>query len=278
MKHTTTSSAAELLHARYGTNSLPASQDWNEILGTILNHRSIRDYQDRPLPVGTLELLIAAAQSASTSSNLQAWSVIAVEDPARRERMSALAGKQAYVHQAPLFLVWLADLSRLARAAQARNMPHAALDYSEMFLLAALDTALAAQNAALAAESLGLGIVYIGGIRNHPEEVAAELHLPPLSMAVFGMCVGYPVEENAAAVKPRLPQAAVLHREVYDTAAEPAALETYNQAMAAFYAEQKMQVRGDWVEHSARRIAGPDKLAGRETLRASLERLGFTLK
>jgi nitroreductase len=270
--------AAELLRARYGADQVLSDLAWNQTISTILSHRSIRSYQDQPLPAGTLELLMAAAQSASTSSNLQAWSVVAVEEPARKERLSHLAGDQPHVRQAPLFLVWLADLSRLARAAEARGLPHAALDYTEMFLLGAIDAAVAAQNTAVAAESLGMGVLFVGGIRNHPEGVAAELHLPPAVFAVFGMCVGYPAEGGTAAIKPRLPPSAVLHRETYDFSAEPAALDAYNQAMAAFYAEQQMRVRGDWVDHSTRRVAGPQTLSGRDTLRETLERLGFALK
>jgi nitroreductase len=269
--------AADLLRARYGSESLPSGESWNATISAILGHRSIRSYQELPLPADALDVLVAAAQSASTSSNLQAWSVVAVEDAARKERLSLLAGDQAHIRQAPLFLVWLADLSRLARAAESRDLPHAALDYTEMFLLAVIDAALAAQNAAIAAESLGLGVVYIGGMRNRPEDVAAELRLPAGVFAVFGMCVGYPASESAA-IKPRLSQATVLHREVYDTATELAALEAYNQAMNAFYVEQQMRVRGDWVAHSASRVAGPETLSGRDTLRASLERLGFPLK
>jgi nitroreductase len=271
MTTTDTTTAAKLLRARYGTGPIPSGDSWNTTISTILGHRSIRDYDDTPLPKGALDVLVAAAQSASTSSNLQAWSLVAVEDPARKERLSLLAGDQSHIRHAPLFLVWLADLSRLARAAGSRDLSSDALDYTEMFLIAAIDAALAAQNAAVAAESLGLGVVYIGGMRNHPEEVSAELRLPPGAFAVFGMCVGYPATDSAT-IKPRLPQAAVLHRETYDTTVEPAALDSYNQAMAAFYAEQQMRVRGDWVEHSARRVGGPD------TLRASLARLGFPLK
>ena len=65
---------------------------------------------------GTLEMLVAAAQSASTSSNLQAWSLVAVEDSARKARLAELVGNQAHVRAAPLFLVWLADLARLERS------------------------------------------------------------------------------------------------------------------------------------------------------------------
>jgi nitroreductase len=222
--------------------------------------------------------MIAAAQSAATSSNLQTWSVVAVTDPERKHRLATLAGDQNQIRRAPLFLVWLADLARIAQAAAARQMPHEGLDYLEMWLVGVIDAALAAQNAVVAAESLGLGTVYIGAIRNHPLEVAAELQLPPLVMPVFGMCVGRPNPARPAAIKPRLPQDAVLHREVYRPEQIPPAVERYNETMKAFYAAQQMNVEGDWVDHSARRVAGPHTLSGRDVLRDVLHRLGFRLK
>jgi nitroreductase len=69
-----------------------------------------------------------------------------------------------------------------------------------MFLMAAIDTALAAQNAVVAAESLGLGTVYIGALRNQPERVAQVLGLPHKSFAVFGLCVGHADPEQPTGV------------------------------------------------------------------------------
>lgn len=221
--------------------------DWNDCLTTLLSHRSIRAYLPNPLPVGTLELIVAAAQSAATSSNLQTWSVIAVEEAERKERLSNLAGNQGHIQQCPLFLVWLTDLARLNHVAESRGS-HDALDYLEMFVTAIVDARLAAQNAAVAAESLGLGTVYIGAMRNHPEEVASLLDLPPHVFAVFGMCVGYP-NPDSATVKPRLPQLAVLHRETYNLAEQDEAIANYNEVMKAFYSEQQMNIPGDWSEH-----------------------------
>ena len=82
--------------------------------------------------------------------------------------------------------------------------------------------------------SLGLGQVLIGAMRNHPEEVAAELGLPPHVMALFGMCVGYPDPTVATGVKPRLPQRAVLHREQYSAAGQPGVFVEYNERIRAF--------------------------------------------
>jgi hypothetical protein len=147
-----------------------------------------------------------------------------------------------------------------------------------MFVMATVDAALAAQNAAVAAESLGLGIVYIGAMRNRPEEVAAVLGLPPHVFAVFGMCVGYPDKAKPAAIKPRLPQSAVLHRETYKLTEQDDAIAQYNEVMNAFYTQQQMNISGDWSEHSVKRVASPGSLSGRDRLREALNHLGFQLR
>ena len=87
--------ARDRLWARYRDEEFAdrlSSVPWNDALDTMTSHRSVRSYRDEPLPPGTLELLIAAAQSAATTSNLQAWSVIAVEDPARKARSPPISG------------------------------------------------------------------------------------------------------------------------------------------------------------------------------------------
>lgn len=263
---------------RYSAHPFQTDAPWNETLASLLAHRSIRAYLPDPLPPQTLEVLIAAAQSAATSSNLQTWSVVAVENPDRKATLSQLAGNQAHIRQCPLFLVWLADLARLHHLAAQRNLTAEGLDYLEMFLTAVIDAALAAQNAAIAAESLGLGTVYIGGMRNQPEAVAEALQLPPHLFAVFGLCVGYPDSAKPAAVKPRLPQAAVLHRETYSLEAQNGAIADYNDTMQKFYQSQQMNVAGDWVEHSVKRIATAQALSGRDRLKDILHKLGFSLR
>lgn len=270
-----TDRAAEYWYQRYRTVPDRLSDTWNDTLSTLLSHRSVRDYRSTPLPEGTLEHLVAAAQSASSSSNLQTWSVVAVEDPARKAALAEAANHQAHILQAPVLLVWIADLARMARIAEQENLPYEGLDYLEMFLTASIDAALAAQNAVVAAESLGLGVVYIGALRNRPEVVAELLGLPPRTFAVFGLCVGYPDASVATGVKPRLPQAAVLHRERYQLD-QDSAIATYNEVVKDFYTEQKMDISGNWSEHSAKRVA-VSSLSGRDRLREILNRLGFPL-
>lgn len=263
---------------RYRHDGHAPPAQWNETLDVLLLHRSVRHFLPEPLPPGTLETLIAAAQSAPSSSNLQAWSVVAVEDPARKERLSLLAGNQGSIRRAPLFLVWLIDHQRLRAIAGTQGREADGLSYTESFLLGAVDATLAAQNATVALESLGLGAVYIGAMRNKPAEVAAELGLPPNVFALFGMAVGRPDPATPADVKPRLPQDAVLFREQYAwTDDHHAAAESYNPRIRAFQREQGMPEQ-DWTVQAVTRTASWESLAGRHVLRDVLGGLGFELR
>lgn len=268
--------AAALLAARYGASPPQARLRWNSVVETLLNHRSVRAYRPDPLPEGTLETAIAAAQSAATSSNLQTWSVVAVEDPARKARLAAIAASQKHIVQAPLFLVWLADLSRLERVADAQGADAEALRYVEMLIVAMVDAALAAQNAVVAVESLGLGTVYIGALRNDITAVARELALPPHVMPLFGLCVGHPDESAPASIKPRLALDAVLSREQYSSEGEGRAVASYDAAFAAFQTSQGLPAER-WSARATGRVRTRAALHGRDRLREALNGLGFRL-
>jgi nitroreductase len=270
-------SPEELLRRRYGERQPAATSGWNAAIEAMLAHRSVRTFLPHPVPEDVLQLAIAAAQSAPTSSSLQAWSVVAVEDLERRAQLEQLAGPNPQIVSAPLFLVWLADLSRLRGIARAEDRTGEGLDYFESFLLASIDAALAAQNALVALESLGLGTCYIGGIRNRPVEVGEMLNLPPETFAVFGMTVGYPDPAVATEIKPRLPQSLVLHREHYQQAAPDADLQAYDDRMRAFQAGQAMATRG-WTSVAASRIADTAALKGRDRLLETVRRMGFKVK
>lgn len=260
---------------REDVENLPAG--WVPMVDELLEHRSVRSYLRTPLPPGTIELLVAAAQSASTSSNKQFWSVVAVEDASRKQRLASLCANQVFIAEAPVLLVWLADLSRIASIGQASGRGLEGLDYVESFLVATIDATLAAQNAAVAAEAMGLGIVYIGAMRDHPVEVARELRLPPRCMALFGMCIGHPDPATPTDLKPRLPQAAVLHRECYSSDVWTDAVLRYVQHNNAFRAEQGMP-ETDWTDQIISRVKDAAALKGRQHLRAALLQLGFELK
>jgi nitroreductase len=270
------SDPTELLRARYGTQPLPPLPTFNPVLETLLSHRSVRSFLPDALAEGTLETLITAAQSAPTSSNLQAWSVIAVEDPERKARLADLAGAQAHIREAPLFLVWLADLSRLGRLAKRAGRQAEGLRYLDTFIVSITDAALAAQNVVTAAESLGLGTVYIGALRNRLDEVVGELGVPQQVFPVFGLVVGKPDPLRPATVKPRLPQRAILHRERYAAVPSDDEVADYDRVLEGFYASQGQQsVR--WSSQAVQRVHAAETLNGRQHLRAKLAQLGFEL-
>jgi nitroreductase len=269
--------AHRLLHQRNRDAALAPPAQWNEVLETILSHRSVRGFLPHALPEGTLELLVAAAQSASTSSNLQFWSVVAVQQSERKSRLAELAGQQQFIREAPLLLVWLADLSRLDRIAAERQAQVDGTHYLEEFIVGVVDAALAAQSALIAAESLGLGCVYIGAMRNLPEQIAEELALPPHVFAVFGMSVGYPDPARETGIKPRLPQSMVLHREQYSVAPHGDAIDGYNATVREFQREQGMRAI-DWTQQCFNRVKDAEALRGRDRMREALRNLGFELR
>jgi nitroreductase len=266
----------ELLTARYGAD-LIEPEVWSQVIESQLQHRSVRAYLPEALPAGTLEILLAAAQSAPSSSNLQLWDVVAVTDQARKQRLSMLADDQAHIRDAPLFLLWVVNFSRAEAVAKAAGRVVEGLEYLEMLVVGLVDVGLAAQNAMVAAESLGLGGVYIGAMRDHVDQVAAEIALPPGAFVAFGMCVGKPDPARPTAVKPRLPQSVVLHHEQFQPQTDFDAIAAYDARLTAFQKSQGMAEIG-WSRMVTSRLRGAGYMKGREHLRALLEGLGFKLR
>jgi hypothetical protein len=122
-----------------------------------------------------------------------------------------------------------------------------------------------------AAEAMGIGICYIGALRNDPYGVASLLDLPEGVFGLFGLCLGYPAEDASAEIKPRLPQNAVWFREGYD---RDASIGDYDERMKAFYESQGMKGDVSWSMRSGRRV-DEHHLTGREVLKEFLEGRGF---
>lgn len=251
----------------------------NPTIELIHKHGSVRHYKPDPVSHELVETIVEAGQRASTSSNLQMYSVVAFTDPEKRAKMRAYCGGQKHISQAPVFLTWVADLSRLQRICEARGYIHES-GYVENFILAAVDASIAAQNAGLAAESLGLGFCYIGAIRNKPREVIQLLGLPRLTFPLMGMTLGWP--SKTPMIRPRLPLEAVLHWEQYNPIGEDDQLKKYDQEMISTGIYSGRQVfavdpipadQYGWTEHSTRRVSR----ALRPHLREVLVEMGFEL-
>lgn len=241
------------------------------VLETLGRHVSIRTYQERDISEETLEQLWAAAQRAPTSSNMQAYSLVVVRDGARKERLAELAGGQRHVAECPVFTAICADIRRLRRACERHGERLA--QNTENTLVATIDAALLGMSLCLAAESIGLGAVMIGGMRNRPAEVATELALPSGVYVTFGLCLGWPAE--APAQKPRLPLSSIVHREQYDDGALDEALGEYDAALAAHYRDEgRKSPDAAWSGVVARGFGRPR----RGDLRERLEEMGFSFE
>jgi hypothetical protein len=194
-----------------------------------------------------------------------------------KQQLAVIAGNQKHIEQCPLYIAWVADMARNQRISEAEKVDFETMPWLETFMVACLDVALAAQNAVVAAESLGLGTVYIGAMRNDPVRVARLLGLPPQAFVVFGLCVGYTDPSIRAEVKPRLPQSAVLHHGRYGAAAEVAGRRAYDAELEAFSARNEMQAT-TWTQRVLNRLGPIKSMNGRERMRAALATLGFEIR
>lgn len=236
------------------------SRSLSPILDIMLNHRSIRKFTAQPIIDTLLHQLIEAGQMASTSSFMQAVSIIRVTDKALRQniRKICVEAPQAasadtlkghgYIESCAEFLVFCMDNHR-----HQQLVPDAQLDWTEVVLIGAIDAGLLAQNVMLAAESVGLGGVYIGSIRNDLATLSDLLQLPKHVVPLFGMCLGYPDQDPAS--RPRLPVEILLSTNHYQPANE-AALENYNKIIADYY-HQRGNAGLDWQKQIANTFAKP---------------------
>lgn len=198
----------------------------------ICGHRSIRHFTDEPISEAQREAIINSARATSSSSFLQCSSIIRITDN---------------VAQAAEFWVFCADFNR-----HLQICPDAQLGLAEQLLLGVVDTAMMAQNALIAAESLGLGGVYIGGLRNNIEAVTKLLKLPQHVLPLFGLCLGWPADNPD--LKPRLPASILVHENSYQPL-DKGALAQYDEQLAEYYLTRGSNNRRDtWSDHIRRTI------------------------
>lgn len=217
------------------------------VIDLIARHRSIRKFTDEPIPEETLLAVLDAARWASTSSHLQPYSIIRVQDRALREAIHDHAARQPWIVEAPEFLVFVGDWSRTDAVCAAEGTAFMS-GYLEQVILSSVDTGMLAQNVLLAAESLGLGGVFLGAIRNGIEPIGELLGLPPLAFPLFGLCLGWP--DEAPPPKPRLPLDAIMMTDRYTPGGAPP---EYDQHVQAYYAARS-NTATTWSERVAARV------------------------
>lgn len=241
----------------------------NSVQTAQLSHRSIRQYTEQAIDEALLHQLIKCGQAAASSSFIQAYSLVQVTQADTRESIAALAGGQKWVQSAAEFLVICADLTRVEYCCVEQGLGELE-GQTEHFLAATVDAALMAQNLMLAAESEGLGAVFIGGIRNDPAQVSKLLKLPKQVYPVFGLCLGWPDAEPD--LKPRLPVEVILHKDQYDDSRCASDVQAYDQQMQQYYQHRGgNQKVSNWSEQTAAAV----QKKKREHMLAFLREQGF---
>ena len=201
-----------LTEGRYGFDlEIPA--DVPDGVQALLNRRVIRKYKTNPISEQTMALLLSAAQSAPTKSNLQQYSIVIIRDPEVRNAVSELVPSMPWVRNAPVIAIFLGDVRRIRRLAEIRGHTYQN-NNADTFMNAAVDAALAMQCFITAADYLGLGTCPISYVRNRIDDLAEILDLPDGVFPISGLCVGYP--DDAGYVSMRLPQKVVVHQDLYN--------------------------------------------------------------
>ncbi|MEQ6388327.1 oxygen-insensitive NADPH nitroreductase [Bacillaceae bacterium S4-13-58] len=230
----------------------------NSTIEILLQHRSIRSFSSKQLTTEEIDQIVLSAQSASTSSYMQAYSIIGVTDKKKKKILAEITG-QSYVENNGYLMIFCADLNRLTTTANQDDFEQLKpnLENTEHFLVASIDVALAAQNAAIAAESMNLGICYIGSIRNQIEKVGSLFNLPKHVIPLFGMVFGEPTEKPEK--KPRLPMEAVFFENEYGNTSN--AVQEFNEKAQKYYKQRSMNQRIDnWSDQMIRRLQKPIRM------------------
>ncbi len=262
---------ADVIAHRYGEGTVGGGKSGADLpaddpLASILLRRTHRRYTDDPIPDDLLDVLFAAAFSASAKSDLQQGSVVVVKKPEKRKAIADLIPSMPWIAKAPVFMIWIGDSRRIRRICELRGKPFGN-DHLDAFLNAAVDSALAMQTFILAAEAKGLGCCPISVVRNHLDAIRDILELPLYTFPVAGLCVGWPSQEGFISM--RLPPKVNVHTDRYDDWDLAEELAGYDQRRDARFsipeASRRMNdVYGEakfygWSEDKARQVSTPER-------------------
>lgn len=212
----------------------------NDTIATQLNHRTVRQFTDQPLDKETLTTLYEVARRTATSQYLQQFSLIHVTDLAKKRRFASICRQPAIAANGDLF-IFVADLRRNQQIRRQNGADDGRLHTMDLYLQGMADATLALQNMYVAAESLGLGGVILGSIRNDLKTVTEILDLPAMVIPVLGLRLGVPAEDHEQ--KPRLPQKLLVMENTYNDVLDEQAYQEFDQTLATYYAERNANAR-----------------------------------
>ena len=273
---------SNLIRDRVGIENAVSQGETTETnIENILSRRSFRRYLDREIDENLRNLLLTCAQSASSKSDLQQYSIIDIREQSTKRTLAEIADSP-FITNAPLVLVFCGDLRRARKISEFRGLPYVQ-NTLDNFMNAAVDAALAMQTYILAAEAHGLGCCPVSQIRRDLGEVRDLLSLPAGVFPMAGLTAGWPGEERDVVL--RLPPSVVIHRDKYEDQDLENKIDIYDQCRDenrpipenSYLHKEDFELPEfyGWSESIARRLAKPSELKG---LRTFLESHGFELE
>lgn len=221
----------------------------NETNNIIQNHRSIRSFLDKSIDDEIINEILKSSQAMPSSINGQQTSVIVIKDKETKAKIAELAGGQPWIEAAPVFLVFVMDFYKTNIGAKKNNLNQVIHESVEGTMVGAFDAGLAMGGAIISAESLGLGIVPIGGVRKNPSEIIKLLGLPEYTYPTAGLAIGYPKDNSRK--KPRLPFNTFKHEEKYKIDGLNESIDQYDKNMEAYLKEIGREVEGNWSKNTS---------------------------
>lgn len=205
----------------------------NQALSLLHSHHSDRSFTDEPVSEEALCAILEAGRRAPTATNAQHVSVVVVRDAERRARIAEYAGGQPWIAKAPVFLVVLVDFYKPGIGVESAGERMVIQESTEGLVSAVTDAGIVLTSMMIAARSLGLGIVPIGGIRRNLPGMIELLGCPPLTFPLVGLTIGH--VNRAGSCKPRLPMQLFRHNECYQSAGMAEAIKGYDAELMEYW-------------------------------------------
>ena len=216
----------------------------NEVIKLIKDHRSIRSFQNKDVSEEIIDEILKSSQSMPNSINGQQTSVIVIRDKKTKSQIAHFSGDQKWIDDAPVFLLFVMDFYKTYKAGEKTGNPQVIHESIEGTLAGSFDGGIALGGAVIAAESLGLGIVPIGGVRKNPSDIIELLELPKYTYPLAGLAIGYP--ENNSKKKPRMPFNTFKHNEKYHPEVLDDAINAYDKEMEVYLKEIGREIEVNW--------------------------------
>ena len=274
---------SNLYQNRYGkkTDQNFSKIDITPLINSIISRASVRKFSKKNISKELLTLLLTAAQSAPSKSNLQQYSIMVIQNQSLKNEISKLIGDTKWALTAPVFLLFLADIRRNIKITNHKGYNHKNNNV-DTFMNGVIDSALSMQSMISASESIGLGICPISMIRNIIEEVKNLCKLPKGVFPIAGLALGWPDEKSPISI--RLPQDIVTHYNTYneknlmdkinqydERVFKVAPIERNKQRHINIYGVAK---KGTWSENISRQLS----VAERKDFKKWLKNHGFRLE